>query len=103
MEQLTPIEARQQEVADYQNNIDTYKAILETLPIELPEHLEPYRLRTDRHSAIAEIENLDDVELLSNVWFAEELKGRIRSEMVEQAKSKAILSVLEARENTDAS
>lgn len=97
--QKTPIESRQEEVAQYQTNIDTFTAILNTLPTELPEHLEPYRKRSDKHQAIAEIENFDDVKLLSDVWFAEELKGRIRSEMVEQAKAKAILAVLEAQQS----
>lgn len=91
----TPLESRRQEVAQYQNNIDTYTTILETLSTSLPPHLESYRNRSDKHPAIAEIEDLNDVAILSNVWFAEELRGRIRSEMLEQAKAKAILSVLE--------
>ena len=95
--QKTPIELRQEEVAQYQENIDTYLTILSTLPTELPEHLEKFRTRTDKHQAIAEVEDFEDVEILSNVWFAEELKGRIRSEMVEQAKAKAILKALETK------
>ena len=93
----TPIQLRQEEVAQYQLNIDIYTSILSTLSTELPDHLEPFRGRTDKHQAIAEIEDLNDVELLSNVWFAEELKARIRSEIVEQTKAKAILAVLQSQ------
>ena len=92
------IETRRQEVAQYQLNIDTYNAIIATLPSELPAHLQSYRDRKDKHAAAAEIEDLDDVQLLSNVWFYDELKGRVRSEMVEKAKAQAILTVLEANQ-----
>jgi hypothetical protein len=94
---LTALELRQQEVAQYQANIDMYKTILVSMPTELPEHLEKFRTRTDKHVAIAEVEDLDDVELLSNVWFGEQLKASIRTEMVEQAKAKAILAAMQAQ------
>lgn len=94
----TEIEFRRQEVADYQKNIDNFTAIIATLPSELPLHLEAYRNRTDKHQAAAEISNLDDVALLSDVWFRAELEGRIRSEIVEMRKSQAILSILEAQQ-----
>lgn len=90
------IQARRDEVAAYQNNIDTFNAILETLPNTLPSRLEQYRSRADRHVAAAEIENLDDVQLLADVWFYDELQGRIRSEIVEMRKAQAILGVLES-------
>lgn len=90
------ITARQEEVAAYQLNITNYTALVGTLPNELPAHLEPYRTRSDKHAAIAEIEDLDDVALLSDVWFRAECNARIRSEMVEMRKAQAILSVLEA-------
>jgi hypothetical protein len=93
----TEIEFRRQEVADYQKNIDNFTAIIATLPSELPSHLEAYRNRTDKHQAAAEISNLEDVALLSDVWFRAELEGRIRSEIVEMRKSQAILSILEAQ------
>lgn len=96
--QLTPLEVRRLEVAQYQTNIDTFNAILATLPSELPAHLVAYRARKDKHDAAAEIENLDDVALLSDVWFYDELKGRVRSETVEMRKAQAILAVLEANQ-----
>lgn len=94
----SPIESRRMEVAQYQANIDTFNALLQTLPSELPPHLEQYRTRTDRHAAAAEIEDLDDVTLLSDVWFHDECKARVRSETVEMRKAQAILSVLEANQ-----
>jgi DNA integrity scanning protein DisA with diadenylate cyclase activity len=101
MPEVTPetlIEMRQTEVAEYQRNIDTFTAILQTLSPTLPEHLEPYRNRTDKHVAIAEIANLDDVATLSDVWHYAELSARIRTELLEQRKSQAILTYLEANQ-----
>lgn len=95
-EQQTALDARRAEVAAYQQNIATFTALVATLPSELPARLEQYRGRTDRHAAAAEIEDLDDVALLADVWFHDELKARVRSETVELRKAQAILSVLEA-------
>lgn len=94
--QLSPLEARRAEVAQYQSNIDMFNSILQTLPSELPAHLEQFRSRQDRHVAIAEVDDLDDVALLSDVWFHDEMKARIRSEMVEMRKAAAILAVMES-------
>lgn len=92
---LTPLELRRAEVAEYQKNINTFSAIANTLPTTLPDHLQEYRGRQDKHQAAAEIANLEDLQLLSDVWFYDELQARIRSEMVEMRKSQAILTVLE--------
>ena len=92
----TPLEARRAEVAQYQQNIDTFKVLVEQLPSELPAHLEKYRDRKDRHEAAAEIEDLDDVTLLSDVWFHDDCKARVRSETVEMRKAAAILAVMES-------
>ena len=96
--QLTPLEVRRLEVAQYQANIDTFNAILATLPSELPAHLAAYRTRKDKHEAAAEIEDLEDVTLLADVWFHDELKARVRSETVEMRKAQAILAILEANQ-----
>jgi hypothetical protein len=96
-EQTAALEARRAEVAQYQQNISTFQTILATLPNELPERLQGFRARTDRHAAAGEIENLDDVALVSDVWFYDELQGRVRSETVEMRKAAAILAVLEAQ------
>jgi len=94
----TPLEARRGEVVQYQQNIEMFKILAEQLPSALPEHLEQYRNRTDRHQAAAEVEDLDDVTLLSDVWFHDDCKARVRSETVEMRKAQAILSVLEANQ-----
>jgi hypothetical protein len=97
-ENPTPLEMRRAEVAQYQQNIEVFTQLIATLPSELPAHLEQYRSRTDRHAAAAEIEDMDDVVLVSDVWFHDELKARVRSETVEMRKAQAILSVLEANQ-----
>lgn len=97
-EQINILEIRRQEVTMYQNNIDTFNAVIRNLPSELPEHLVAYRARKDKHDAAAEIQNLDDVALVSDVWFYDELQGRIRSEIVEMRKAQAILQTLEANQ-----
>lgn len=96
-EQTAALEARRAEVVQYQTNISTFQTILATLPNELPERLQAFRARTDRHAAATEIESLDDVALVSDVWFYDELQGRVRSETVEMRKSAAVLAVLEAQ------
>ena len=97
--EYTPVQLREMEVADYQRNIDTYTASSATLPTDIPARLESYRNRTDKHEAIKEIENFDDVELLSDYWYGQEVKGLIRTEMLEQRKAKAILVYLQGQEN----
>lgn len=95
---LSPIEIRRLEVAQYENNIIVYKNILETLPTEWPAHLEQYRGVENQHQAIESVEDLDDVELLSKLWYADQCRKFIRTETVEMTKSKAILAALEAQQ-----
>jgi hypothetical protein len=92
-----PIEARRAEVAAYEENILTYSAVLEELPTQWPPHLASYRNRADKHQAAAEIEDLADVDLLSELWYRDQVHDLIRSERVELAKARAILRALEAR------
>jgi hypothetical protein len=98
-EQISPLEARRQEVAQYEQNIAMYTAIYTTLPHEWPEHLEPLRTTKDRHAGADKLENLDDVELLSKLWYSDDVHKAIRSEKVELTKAKAILDFMEAQEN----
>jgi hypothetical protein len=94
-ETFDPIQARRDEVAAYDQNIATYTAIYAGLPHEWPEHLAPYRGRKDQHSAIDEIEDLDDVTLLSQLWYADTVHNLIRTETLERTKAAAILAALE--------
>ena len=82
------------EVEQYEANIAMYKSIMATLPKEYPAHLEQYKGAIDKHATSALIDNLDDVELLSKLWYADECYTAIRSETVELQKAKAILEVL---------
>ena len=90
--QPTQLELRQMEIQQYETNIVMFKAILATLPTEYPEHLIQYKDAEDHHITIGKIDNLDDVELLSQLWYADECYKRIRSEMVELQKAKAIFN-----------
>lgn len=97
-EQITPLEARRREVAQYEQNIAMYQAIYQTLPHEYPAHLEQYRGSKQQHETASKIESLEDVALLSQLWYAEEVAAAIRAETVEMTKAKAILDFMEAQE-----
>jgi hypothetical protein len=98
IDQLTnAIQAREAEVAQYQQNIVMYQAILGTLPTEWPENLIRYRGVSSQHDAISVIENMEDVELISQLWYADDCNKLIRTETLEMTKSNAILQALRAQ------
>ena len=92
---MTPLQARIAEVAQYEANIALYKVILETLPTEWPERLLQYKGSKNQQDVIANVEG-DDVELLSQLWYADECSKAIKTETLEMTKAKAILNVLQA-------
>ena len=92
------IAARQAEVDDYNTTISLYQSIRESLPSDWPEHLLKFKDRKDRHEAVAEIEDLDDVALVSDLWAHDDAYAATRSNMVERAKAQAILSALQAQQ-----
>ena len=94
----TPVELRQEEVAQYQKNIDLYTAIASALPSEWPDHLIQYKGRSDRHEAIAEIDDLEDVVLVSDLWAHDQAVASIRAETVEMRKAQSILNALIAQQ-----
>lgn len=96
-EQLTPLEIRIAEVAQYEANIAMYQGILANLPTEYPAHLVQYKNAANKHATAAQIDDLDDMELLSKLWYGDECYAAIRSEMVEMQKAKAILAVLQTK------
>jgi len=96
-EQPTPLEIRIAEVAQYEANIAMYQGILANLPTEYPAHLVQYKNAANKHATAAQIDDLDDMELLSKLWYADECYAAIRSEMVEMQKAKAILAVLQTK------
>ena len=93
--QVTPLQARVAEVAQYEANIALYTTILETLPTEWPENLVQYKGAKNQHDTIAGVENVD-VELLSKLWYADECRKAIKTETLELTKSRAVLNVLQA-------
>ena len=93
----TPLELRREEVADYQKNIDLYTSVASVLPSEWPEHLIHFKTRSDRHEAIAEIEDLDEVMLVSDLWAYDQAVAAIRAETVEMRKAMSFLAALEAQ------
>jgi len=97
MTEVTPLEARRAEVAQYQANIDMYKAIAATLPSEWPEYLIQFKGCKDQHAMITGLENLDDVALVSDLWAYDAAQAAIRTETVEMRKAMAILTVMETQ------
>ena len=96
MTEITPLVARQQEVAQYEANIAMFTNLLAGLPTEWPERLLEFRGAANQHEAINKIDDLADVELLSDLWFADECYKSIRTETLEKRKAEAILSTLKA-------
>lgn len=90
------IEIRRAEVAQYDANIVMYKSILATLPTEWPENLAQYRNPANEHDTSAQIEDLDELTLISQLWYADQVHRMIRSETVERTKAAAILAAMEA-------
>jgi hypothetical protein len=93
--QITPLQARQAEVAQYEANISLYQSILSTLPTEWPERLLQYRNAKKQHDVISSVES-EDVELLSKLWYADECAKAIKTETLELTKAKAILTVMQS-------
>lgn len=86
---------REEEVAQYDANISLYETILAGLPTSWPKRLEQFKGRTDQHQAITECD-ADDVELLSQLIYAEQVARTIRAEKLERTKAAAILAALKA-------
>jgi hypothetical protein len=97
MEEMTPLESRRAEVAQYAANIAMYKSIAQGLPKDWPPHLAHLKGIKNQHEAIASIADLDDVELVGKLWAHDQAENAIRAEMIEKAKAESILAVLEAQ------
>jgi hypothetical protein len=93
--QVTPLQARIAEVAQYEANIALYETILETLPTQWPERLLQHRGAKKQHDVIADVDSAD-VELLAKLWYADECAKAIKTEILEMTKAKSILNVLQA-------
>ena len=93
--QVTPLQARVAEVAQYEANIALYQTILQTLPTTWPERLLQYRGIKNQQEAIANVD-IADIELISKLWYADECSKAVKTETLEMTKSRAILNVLQA-------
>lgn len=92
-----PIAMRRAEVEAYAANIAMYQNIIATLPTEWPEHLLPYKSASNLHEVIEQIEDMEDVALVSQLHYGEQCKRNIRSETIEMTKAQSILNALEAQ------
>lgn len=90
------LQARLDEVAQYEQNIAMYNAIAKNLPSEWPAHLAHLKTASDKHAAIAEVSDLADVALVGDLWAYDQAQAAIRAETIELRKAKAILTVLQA-------
>lgn len=97
MTEMTPLDARRAEVAQYEANIALFTSIAASLPSEYPEHLAEFKGSKNKHEDIAKVENLDDVLLLSDLWAYDDAQAAIRTETVEKRKAEAILAALVAQ------
>lgn len=94
---VTPLESRRAEVAQYDANIAMYTAIAQALPSEWPDHLAHLKNVTDKHTAIAGVEDLEEVILVGDLWAYDAAQAAIRAETIEKRKAEAVLVVLEAQ------
>lgn len=86
------IEMREQEVYQYQTNINNYTAMLAACITDpWPQRLLPYR-GMGRDQLAQAIADDDDLDLASQLAFRDELRFRIRSEKIECSKSKMMLA-----------
>lgn len=86
------IEMREQEVYQYQTNINNYTAMLAScIQDPWPQRLLPYRGMTRDQLAQA-IADDDDLDLAGQLAFRDELRLRIRSEKMECNKAKMMLA-----------
>lgn len=97
MTEITALEARRNEVAQYEANIALYQAIAANLPSVWPANLAHLKNAADKHAAIADIADLDDVALVGDLWAYDQAQAAIRAETVEMRKAAAILAVLESQ------
>ena len=87
------LQARRDEVAQYDNNIAVYETIIADLPDAWPKRLEHFKGRKDHQTAVLECDAAD-VELLAQLLYREQCENAIRTERLERSKAAAILKAL---------
>jgi hypothetical protein len=91
-----PIQSRRDEVAQYDANIAMYQTILAGLPSEWPAELEQHRNPKNQHKAIDDVPE-EHIGLVSQLWYADDVRHAIRTETLERTKAAAILAALETQ------
>ena len=94
-ETFDPVQARRDEIAQYDANIAMYQAILATLPTEWPKELEEHRDPRNQHKALKKVQ-ADKVQQVAELWYADDVAQAIKTETLERTKAAAILAALEA-------
>lgn len=94
---MTPLEARRAEVAQYEQNIAMYQSIAASLPSQWPDRLAHLKDSKNQHSDIASLSDLNDVQLVGDLWAHDAAQAAIRAEMIEKRKAQAILAFLESQ------
>ena len=95
-ETIDPIEARRDEIAQYDANIAMYQAIAQQLPDKWPAALEQYRNPKNQHKALKDVP-ADKVQQVAELWYSDDVKQAIKTETLERTKAAAILAALEAQ------
>jgi hypothetical protein len=90
--QLTPLEVRQMEVDAYTANVETYKALLLTLDGNWDEDLVHLK-GIESHEAARQCP-MDRLTRLAVLQQYEQVSNLLKTEIVERAKSQAILNIL---------
>lgn len=90
------LDARREEVAQYDANIAMYDAIAATLPTAWPAHLAAHKGAKDHQAAARQVAD-EDVELLAQLLMGEHCAAMRKTELLERTKAAAILAVLEAQ------
>lgn len=87
---------REQEVNQYQINIDNYTQMLSVLPTgQAPDDVAPY-VNMESQNIPADVP-LDIVMLAADYQYRDRIANLIRSEMIEQSKAKRVLDALKAQ------
>ncbi len=90
--ELTPLEARQLEVDTYTNNVGNYEALLATLDGNWDEDL--IHLKDLESQEAARQCPMDRLERLAVLQQFDQVTNLLKTEIVERAKAKAILGIL---------
>jgi len=93
--EFDPLQARRDEIAQYDANIAMYQAIAATLPTSWPKELEEHRNPRNQHKALRNVPPAK-VQQVAELWYSDDVAHAIKTETLERTKAAAILTALEA-------